>query len=301
MFNVRSGSFPPWPGWPFPALGVASTARSGASDPSLERRRNWIPSLLSNAERGHLMNAYGHSSFRLVMACVLAFAALTGRATANPGIPDANGVIHACYSQATGTFRPIDTGANPPQRCKSSETEITWNQQGPQGPVGPQGAVGPAGPTGATGATGAPGATGATGAAGATGPAGSAGISAANETDSLHTFAGPELERVLGRVFEAGNYLLIADVVLVAVVHTTDDIGRPDGACQLRAGTTVVGQQGYFGGEVTQGTNARTVTFTAIASLPAGGEEISLWCQVRNAFIGEADARLITMQIGSIF
>jgi hypothetical protein len=82
------------------------------------------------------MKSYGNSSFRLALAFVVAFAALGGRALAAPGIPDSTGVIHSCYSQATGTFRPINTEANPPQRCKSGETELTWNQQGPRGPVG---------------------------------------------------------------------------------------------------------------------------------------------------------------------
>jgi len=57
-------------------------------------------------------------------------------------IPDASGVIHACYTKSTAALRVIDDGV---MTCKSGETELTWNVQGvpgPQGPVGPQGAAG---------------------------------------------------------------------------------------------------------------------------------------------------------------
>src|SRR6266540_5953879 len=71
-------------------------------------------------------------------------------------IPDSGtGVISACYSQSKGTFRPIDAEAG--ETCKSSETLIEWNKQGPAG------ATGATGPTGATGATGPAVVTGATG------------------------------------------------------------------------------------------------------------------------------------------
>jgi hypothetical protein len=39
-------------------------------------------------------------------------------------IPDSGGVIHRCYSQSLGTWRPIDTEANPPQKCKSGGTQL---------------------------------------------------------------------------------------------------------------------------------------------------------------------------------
>jgi hypothetical protein len=40
-------------------------------------------------------------------------------------IPDANGVIHACYSKQ-GALRVIDTEANPAQRCRANETALDW-------------------------------------------------------------------------------------------------------------------------------------------------------------------------------
>ena len=56
------------------------------------------------------------------------------------------GVITSCYSQATGTWRPID--AERGAKCKNGELMLSWNQQGPQGATGPQGPQGPAGPAG---------------------------------------------------------------------------------------------------------------------------------------------------------
>lgn len=63
-------------------------------------------------------------------------------------IPDAHGVIHGCYTRSGGNLRVIDDSAT---GCKTSETSLDWNAQGPAGPVGPAGPAGPAGPQGADG------------------------------------------------------------------------------------------------------------------------------------------------------
>jgi hypothetical protein len=108
-----------------------------------------------------------------------AMAALGGVAYAT--IPDSTtGVIHSCYSQATGTWRPIDMQANPPQRCKSGETQLDLNQKGPKGDPG---SVGPAGPVGQKGDKGDTGPAGPPGPQGAPGPQGPAGASLASLDD----------------------------------------------------------------------------------------------------------------------
>ena len=63
-------------------------------------------------------------------------------------IPDRGGVIHSCYSQATGTWRPIDTETSPTQKCKSGEKLLDWNQQGVKGDTGATGRDRTAGPEG---------------------------------------------------------------------------------------------------------------------------------------------------------
>src|ERR1700761_8945264 len=67
-----------------------------------------------------------------------------GSAAVLAAIPDANGVIHACYrtngnAQTVGSVRIINS---PTQTCNNNEAPITWNQTGPQGPAGPTGPQG---------------------------------------------------------------------------------------------------------------------------------------------------------------
>ena len=62
-------------------------------------------------------------------------------------IPDAQGVIHGCYSNTTtGALRVIDS---PSDVCRGDETALDWNQQGQPGLNGHPGAPGPQGPPGA--------------------------------------------------------------------------------------------------------------------------------------------------------
>lgn len=85
-------------------------------------------------------------------AGVMAVLAL-GVGLAVASIPDAGGVIHACYKQNQGQTRLVESASE----CLPSETAITWSQTGPQGPPGPQGPQGPQGPPGPQGAPGTPG------------------------------------------------------------------------------------------------------------------------------------------------
>ena len=74
-----------------------------------------------------------------------AVAALTiGASVAFGAIPDSGGVIHACY-KSNGDLRLIDTAAGNDGTCKSQETALAWNQQGPAGAQGPAGPAGPPG------------------------------------------------------------------------------------------------------------------------------------------------------------
>jgi hypothetical protein len=54
-------------------------------------------------------------------------------------IPDAGGVIHACYKNANGSLRVIDPGLG--GSCNPSESPLTWSQTGPAGPPGASGAT----------------------------------------------------------------------------------------------------------------------------------------------------------------
>lgn len=92
-----------------------------------------------------MKRALGRRAVRVILAAGALLALAGGIAYAT--VPGTDGVIHSCYSQSLGTWRPIDTQANPPQKCKSGETQLDFNQRGRLGPTGP---VGPAGKDGVT-------------------------------------------------------------------------------------------------------------------------------------------------------
>jgi hypothetical protein len=85
-----------------------------------------------------------------VAAAIACSAVVLTAGVALAAIPDANGVIHACYGNANGEARLVDSAAN----CKNNEMATFWGQTGPQGP---QGASGPQGPKGDPGPQGPPG------------------------------------------------------------------------------------------------------------------------------------------------
>ena len=70
---------------------------------------------------------------RMVAAAITAGVLVAG-SPALATIPDASGVIHACYQKSAGTLRIIDSALT---GCKVNETEVSWNAQGPPGATGP--------------------------------------------------------------------------------------------------------------------------------------------------------------------
>lgn len=126
---------------------------------------------------------------RTIVAVGAAVVLATAAGVAYATIPDAGGVIHACYKvdgngdiTGDGNIRLIDPSSSKKntQACAKNEAALDWNQQGPQGDTGPTGATGP---QGASGATGPQGASGATGPQGASGPAGPGALWAAVRSD----------------------------------------------------------------------------------------------------------------------
>jgi hypothetical protein len=87
----------------------------------------------------------------MVFASVITTMALVGAVAIATGvIPGADGVIHGCYDQNTGSLRVVADTTD----CRRNEFALQWNQSGPRGPSGPQGASGAKGDTGATGPAG---------------------------------------------------------------------------------------------------------------------------------------------------
>jgi len=88
-----------------------------------------------------------------------------------PGVAAAQTTYTGCLTQA-GAITKVAIGAQPQSPCQSTQTQISWNQEGPKGDKGdtgdkgdkgdpgrdgPQGIQGPAGPTGPAGPAGPPG------------------------------------------------------------------------------------------------------------------------------------------------
>jgi hypothetical protein len=66
---------------------------------------------------------------RWILLGALVTAAALG-SVAWAAIPDANGVIHACYKQSNGALRVFDASA---ESCDASENPISWSQSGLSG------------------------------------------------------------------------------------------------------------------------------------------------------------------------
>ncbi len=89
----------------------------------------------SHAERvPKVVEGIGSRPGRIGLAAGVLVAVAGSAGFALASIPDANGVIHACYDKR-GRLSVIDADAG--QACKHNQTPLNWNQAGPQGPPGP--------------------------------------------------------------------------------------------------------------------------------------------------------------------
>lgn len=128
---------------------------------------------------------------------------------AHAAIPDASGIIHACYAKKDGSLRVIDPATG--ESCDAKkENPLSWNQIGP---TGPQGAVGLTGPQGVVGPTGPQGVIGLTG---PQGPAGPANAYANYGAASFQRIAEGTTQTVASVTLPAGSYTLAATVTGIA-------------------------------------------------------------------------------------
>lgn len=91
------------------------------------------------------------AAFATVLLVASAAAAGIAHSVTGDSIPDANGVIHACYKKPIGPAAIVRTATD----CGPGQIPIEWSQTGPPGPQGPEGPPGPAGPQGPPGTAGA--------------------------------------------------------------------------------------------------------------------------------------------------
>ncbi len=80
------------------------------------------------------MRIGGRWPVRFVLLTTCALAVVGGVAYANSGSSSTT-VIRACRNKTTGLLRVVNAGAN----CRTGETLLSWNVDGPAGPSGRQG------------------------------------------------------------------------------------------------------------------------------------------------------------------
>ena len=83
---------------------------------------------------------------RTLLVTGILLSLLTVSALGIAAIPNESGVISACYNTSRGILRIVDE----PSDCTSSETPLSWNQQGPPGEPGEEGPAGEPGVAGFT-------------------------------------------------------------------------------------------------------------------------------------------------------
>ena len=151
----------------------------------------------------------------LVVLLVVVFAAIAA-AVAFGAIPDSNGVIHGCYTTATGSLRVVNASSE----CFVTETALDWGAQGPAGATGSQGVQGVAGAQGATGAQ---------------GPQGPIGPSDAFASSTLRAVRVGRSPKTMERLdLDAGAHMLVAKVGLSQLARRSTRV-----VCTLSVGTAL--------------------------------------------------------------
>jgi hypothetical protein len=230
---------------------------------------------------------------RWFVVAVLVAIGVAAAGAAYATIPDSAGVIHTCYSKATGTWRPIDY---PSERCKSGEAQLDFNQTGPQGPPGPQGPSGPAGtqgPAGPEGPMGPP---------GPQGPAGTPGVSDAylGSSGGLADRIGLDDNQphtVVNRnVPGPATYAIAAkgQIRIPTQLH-----GSFAAYCQLRYGTTTILDEQSVSGGGSQ-VDELAVALLGTAAVTAASNDLYVSCRTDGDGFGAYAFKILATKVGTI-
>ena len=209
------------------------------------------------------------------MVVGLVVAAVAG-SVAYAAIPGPNGVISACYGKHVGLLRVIDADAG--KKCSSLETPIAWNAQGPKGDPGLQGAPGPAG------------------APGPQGPAGTSTVTFAISRPRVILADDGSLTEVVAKHLPAGDWAVVAYVNTTGFGGFGGDTIR-DAACELRAGSGVIGSAADRRLILALQTVRRSLSLNGGAHLPGGGE-VSVWCRSQGQTEQVDHAQVMLMKVG---
>jgi hypothetical protein len=214
-------------------------------------------------------------SRRVVAAAVATMALIAAGGIAYANIPDANGVIHACYKKTSpnqGTLSVIDTEKG--QTCSGGAIPLTWNQTGPQG---------------------APGAPGAPGTPGAPGPQGPSDAWFADQASAQVPVLGSAI--VVSVTVPAGTYLLSSEV---GTAGATDSTGA---FCLFKTPTSGTTVSASFADQTLTPDTAEIFAMTGTATVPTGTAEIDVECQDRiqpSTSAYSATANLTALQVGAL-
>ena len=228
--------------------------------------------------------------WRTAFVAVLAF----GIGSASVAFGLVEGVVEACYNNATGVLRVatptkpcLTTTANPAFR----ETAISWNQQGPQGPEGPQGPAGPQGPQGVPGPQGPQGVPGGQGSAAA--------FSTSRQNGDGERIAVPRgtFVNVGSLTVPSGSYVVWA-YIWFHNVDSADAIAQ----CILNAGSHGAQALDTLPASISSLTN-RTLAMNVAGSFFNEGSTISLSCRNQNSSGGNLEITgfdLNAIQVGTL-
>jgi Collagen triple helix repeat (20 copies) len=198
--------------------------------------------------------------------------------------------VRACASKRTGELRLLRGS----QRCRSTETRVSWNVRGARGVAGPAGAQGTAG---ATGPAGPAGPQGPQGAAGAAGPQGLAGVGKAyfgpDPADPISDIGDGASggSRVASIRLPGGPYVLLGRVVL------SPGVGGGFATCEFRRvpGTTRVGDTHSVG----SGSGSANLTLTAVVAANVTDVELRCWHNIGST-VGASGGRIHAIQATSV-
>lgn len=199
---------------------------------------------------------------RLVAATIACLVVTAGLALAT--IPDESGVLHGCYLKSGGAVRIIDSSV---AGCKSNETAISWNVQGPAGAPGTPGAPGERGP------------------------------SAAFYVDQRGNFASQSLDPVTFKTLvklslPAGTFVVngVATFVGTTAFHAAQcSIRTAAGSLSDSVQTTVGGTPNAFG----------TMTLTTAFTLDAPAD-VSLDCRASDNDVATQPSMMSAIQVGAL-
>jgi Collagen triple helix repeat (20 copies) len=225
-----------------------------------------------------------YAAFGLV--CALAISGVAVASSSQSGA----GTVRACASKRTGELRLLRGS----QRCRSTETRVSWNVRGPRGVAGRAGAPGSAGATGPAGPTGPQGAQ---GAAGATGPQGTAGLGKAyvgpDPPDPISDIGDGASggSRVASISLPGGPYVLLGRVVL------SPGVAGGFATCEFRRvpGGQRVGDVHSIG----SGSGSANLTLTGVVAGNVTDVELRCWHNIGST-VGASGGRIHAIQATSV-